>query len=98
NLNSSKRQTQRRVGPVRPKSIFELPTRLIPCGGLHLTCVEGPPTCGNFRAHYKTLIARLLVILSPIHSCEWGEGPQLQLTPVPASQTTAFLNRLQQHR
>src|SRR5262249_30935196 len=26
---------------------FELPTRLIPCGGLHLTCVEGPPTCGN---------------------------------------------------
>jgi hypothetical protein len=32
------------------QKLFELHARLIPCEGLHLTRVEGQPTCGNYKA------------------------------------------------
>src|SRR5690242_17135778 len=56
NLQSQKNVVRDNTALIGLKT-FELPTRLIPCEGLHQTCVEGPPTCGNFRTHYKTLIA-----------------------------------------
>src|SRR5689334_21735700 len=41
---NSRKRTYRQHGLHWPKNLFKLHARLIPCEGLHLTRVEGPPS------------------------------------------------------